>query len=93
MKSNTRIIIGSVLALAIAATEPARAMGHTESCNCMWDPVQTSPQTTIASKSNILIGTGLLFGLALIPLAWRRVGGRKRAVDGVQRASLNTRPI
>jgi len=92
MKSNTRIIIGSVLALAITATEPA-ATGHTESCNCMWDPVQTSPQTTIASKSNVLIGTGLLFGLALTPFAWRRVGGRKRVVDGVQRASLNTRPI
>jgi hypothetical protein len=62
-----------VLALAITATEPARAMGYSDSCHCMWqDPMQPPPQTTIASKINVLIGTGLLLGLALIPFAWQR---------------------
>ena len=73
MKSKFSLVVGSVLALAITATEPARAMGHAESCNCMWqDPVKLPPQITIASKSNVLIGTGLLIGLAVIPFARRR---------------------
>jgi hypothetical protein len=83
MKSKTSIIVGPVLALAITATEPVRAMGHTDSCHCTWeDPVHPPPQTTIASKTNVLIETGLLFGLGLIPFAWiwgRRVGGPSRA--------------
>jgi hypothetical protein len=76
MKSKTSIIVGSVLALTITATEPATAKGfatvHTLGCyDCTWnDPVQLPPQITVASKSNVLIGTGLLMVLALIPFAW-----------------------
>jgi len=65
MKSKFGLIVGSVLALAITATEPVMAKGsatvHTLGCDCIWkDPVQLRPQVTITSKSNVLIvGTAL----------------------------------